>query len=95
MESYKLLLDYGILSQKLNEDFLQEYLQRIDSTDLKSIVLDLGGIDFVDSACIAFIVKLHKHCKKINKQFFIERASFDVKDILHKMNLDRVIPIVD
>jgi anti-anti-sigma factor len=95
MECCKLQLTQGILSQQLDNDFLQKYLRQIDSSSAKSVVLDLSTISFADSACIAFMVKLYKYCKKADKQFSLEHAHTEIKDIFHKMNLDRVIPIVD
>lgn len=93
MQQHKLLLDKGILSQVLDKSFLQKYLQSIKSTDCKHISLDLNNISFVDSACITFIVKLYKYCKKNDKYFSLENVDDYVKDILHKVNIDRVIPI--
>lgn len=93
MQQYKLSLDRGILSQIMDKSFVQKYFQNIKSTDCKHITLDLNNISFVDSACITFIVKLYKYCKKQNKQFSLVNLGDDVKDILHKVNIDRVIPI--
>lgn len=74
---------------------IELFEEKIRQTKAKTVMLDMSNISFMDSGAVVTIVQLHKLCKQLDKQFSIEKPRKLIKDLLHTVNLDRVIPIVD
>jgi len=86
-------MNNGILSQKsIDLDIIKDKIKR---SKTKVVALNMSNVQFMDSGAVVMIVAIHKYCKRLTKQFVIEKPQKTVKDLLHIINLDRAIPIVD
>jgi anti-anti-sigma factor len=88
-------LSSGMLLRSGFERNVKFFLTEIESSDAKTVMLDLAQINFIDSSGIVLFVKLHKLCKSQDKQFCLCNVGKTIRDLLHVVNLDRVIPIIE
>ena len=90
-------LNSGMLLRTNFESRIKTFFSEIENSDAKTVILDLAQtqINFIDSSGFVLFVKLHKKCKSLNKQFCLQNVEKIIKDLLHTVNLDRVIPILE
>lgn len=56
-----------------------------------AVVLDLAGVDFIDSAGLALLVRTHTRCVRSGRGFAIAATSQPVRIILELTGLERVL----
>jgi anti-sigma B factor antagonist len=57
-----------------------------------AIVVDLGGVDFVDSSGIGAIISGLRTCREAGSDFRIAGATAQVLAVLELTNVDRILP---
>ena len=58
---------------------------------VKSIVLDLGGLDMIDSTGVGIIVMCHAKLEKAGGSMRIAGAHGIIQEILHMTHVDRIV----
>ena len=58
---------------------------------VKSIVLDLGGLDMIDSTGVGIIVMCHARLEKAGGSLRIAGAQGIIQEILHMTHVDRIV----
>jgi len=61
--------------------------------DAKSIAVDLHGVQFIDSAALAELVRAMKHCREAKGELILQRLSDPVRIILELTGLHAAFEI--
>jgi anti-anti-sigma factor len=64
-----------------------------DETQMRGVVLDLGGVDFINSAGIGAIFALRKHLKQHGGSIVVARPKPVIRRLLDTINLPALIPV--
>lgn len=59
--------------------------------DAGAVVLDLAGVDFIDSAGLALLVRAHARCARDGRGFAVAATSQPVRIILELTGLEAVL----
>ncbi|MBF4695398.1 STAS domain-containing protein [Fusibacter ferrireducens] len=93
--SIKLTLTEGLTANnvpKFNEG-LKELIPPDEA--FKSLILDLGQIDNIDSVGVTFVISLFKQMKNNEKAFKVSGASEDIISLFKLMKLDQFFEMID
>jgi len=71
---------------KKMKDVLNDALNEIDEID--EVVIDLNGIENIDSVGVSFVVSLYKNISNVGLEFRIINASSDIIQLFKLMRLD-------
>lgn len=74
---------------------LERELRHAETLDPKTIVLDLRGLDFIDSTGILLLVQASRRAEANGHALGLTQASDAVQRVLELSGLDRVLPFVD
>lgn len=74
-------------SMEAIERLLDQYLPR-------DVVLDLSGLNFMDSSGIALILKLHRHQKEAGGRAWVENPSEQPMRVIDASGIERLVQIV-
>ena len=72
---------------------LEEELRRVEATDVPSIVVDLGGLDFIDSTGIRLLVMASERCAE--GRFALLRGPKQVHRVFEITDLADRLPFAD
>lgn len=81
-------------TKEVTDEYIQDMLVRIASTNCRSVSLDLSRVNFMDSTGVVMVVKMFRYCEELGKHFYVENPVSVVETLLRTVKLDRVIPIV-
>ncbi|MFL5241028.1 MAG: STAS domain-containing protein [Gemmataceae bacterium] len=59
----------------------------------KSIVVDMAGIQWIDSSTIGGFIGLHKRCQQAGRQLILHAVQTPVMEVLRFCKLDRLLVI--
>ena len=71
---------------RLIEDVLDEYMPR-------ECVLDLSGLNFMDSSGIAVIVRVSRRMKTLGGRFWIENPAKQPQRVIDASGIERLVPV--
>jgi anti-anti-sigma factor len=81
-----------------NVELLQDKLEQAYGRKVLQIILDVGGIEFLNSQGLGVIIYMHTLMQKSGRQFFIlnpnSGPSAYLDDLFRTTNLDRVLNII-
>jgi anti-anti-sigma factor len=75
--------------------FKEEQARALDKAEVKHIVLDFGGLDYLDSAALGILLVLLDKAKEQNQTVTIKRAKGVVREILQVAHFERMFKIED
>lgn len=78
---------YSMFKEEQNRVMLQP--------DIRHIVLDFSGLDYLDSAALGILLVLLDHAKERNQTVTIRNATGVVREILDVAHFDRMFAIDD
>jgi len=85
-----------VLKGELDEsvlDNLRAQLEPIwDDTNIKTFILNLHDLEFINSKGIGFLVSIHSHLAKDKRQLVMADAQEAVMDVVSLVGLTSVIP---
>lgn len=67
----------------------------LPESDVRSVVLDLSGVTFMDSTGLGLMLRSFRACKQAGGGFALLQPSAPVRTLLAAMNLDRLIPVAE
>ena len=76
-------------------DTLAEEFGRVSRRDASPIVLDLGGVDFLDSMGLRALLAVAKHSRETGNRLCIRRDSAAVRRVITLTGLEGSLPPVE
>jgi anti-anti-sigma factor len=70
-------------------------LRRIQECKAGSIVVDLGGVSFIDSCGLGALIYVHQLCEELGKALTIAAPRDLIRGIFGTSGLDKYLPIVE
>lgn len=74
---------------------LKEDLQKQAGPDPARVVLEMSGVDFIDSACLGAIVALSRKIREGGGDLRLAQLTDEVRSIFQITRLDKVLKIFD
>jgi anti-sigma B factor antagonist len=74
---------------------LEEELEQIFSTDAELLIVDLRGLDFMDSTGLSVLVKAHQRAEESGKRFALVKGSQQVQRLLSLTGVSQRLTVVD
>ena len=68
----------------------REVIQKISDQDIKQIVLDMGQLDYIDSAALGMLLLAHDEANKYKKEIAIDAMAGQVKKTLELACFDEM-----
>jgi anti-anti-sigma factor len=72
---------------------LEPVLDRVIDSGPRELVLDLGGVDFVDSSGLGLLIATHERARDAGVEMAIASAGPEVQRVLRIAGLEGVLPI--
>ena len=88
-----LLLLHGDFDAQGTQEIRQSLKNVVDNPEPKSIVLDIGGVTFIDSSGVGAIVFLFKQLKAQGRKMRITAANGQPAELLQMLRVNKAIPI--
>ena len=88
-----LLLLHGDFDAQGTQEIRQSLKNVVDNPEPKSIVLDIGGVSFIDSSGVGAIVFLFKQLKVQGRKMRITAANGQPAELLQMLRVNKAIPI--
>jgi len=77
------------------EERFQEEFDEALSEPARSVVLDLRGLDFMDSTGLRILVQIDARARRDKFEFVVLSGDGHVRYVLRESGLDGVLPVVD
>ena|SRR3990167_6321807 len=77
------------------EEKLKENLLKQTSPSASRVVLDLSGVDFIDSACLGALIAVARRLREKGGDVKISGLNAEVKSIFQITRLDRVFEVFE
>jgi len=74
---------------------LDEELYRIEAEDAEQVLLDLRGLDFIDSAGVRVLMAASTRCRSCSIRLHMFRGSPEIDRMLRILGLDTHMPFLD
>jgi anti-sigma B factor antagonist len=74
---------------------LERELKRVEATDARSIVLDLSGVQFIDSTGVRLLVQAHARSRADSNRLSLLRGPAAVQRVLELTGLLDRLPFAD
>jgi anti-anti-sigma factor len=74
---------------------LEAPLRPLPRSELSNIVLDLGGVSFIDSIGLRSLVRIANNALRAGGRVRLERASAPVQHAIEWGGLERLLPVAD
>ena len=84
----------GELTRSTAESFEAE-LRLVISGDASTVILDLGGVGFIDSTGMRSVVRIANHSLRAGGRLRLRQASAPVQQGIEWGGLERLLPLVD
>jgi anti-anti-sigma factor len=85
----------GELDQATSSQVEAEML-RVEENGAEQIIMDLSGVEFIDSSGIAFLIAAYRRCGEDRNQLrFIPSRSPDVGRLLELCGLEHALPFIE
>lgn len=75
--------------------FKDEQVRVLEKPEVKQIVIDCGGLDYLDSAALGILLVLNDRAKERGQSVSIRNAHGVVREILDVAHFDRMFEIED
>jgi anti-anti-sigma factor len=76
-----------------HRNFRNYYQDALELVNIKSIVLDMAGVDYLDSSALGMLLLLNEHARASNVEISITHCSAGVMKILNIANFSKIIKI--
>ena len=85
---------YGEIDQYAANEIKGKIDVEIETTNKKNIVMDLSGVDFMDSSGIGLIVGRYKHAKALGHNFSVCGGKDTIRKVVELSGIIKVIPLL-
>jgi anti-sigma B factor antagonist len=76
-------------------EVLSRELQRAEASHVKQILVDLSGLDFIDSSGMRVLMQAHDRLQRNSSRLSLLRGSGQVAHVMAVTKLDSVLPFAD
>ncbi len=76
-----------------HRDFRTAYEQPLDDSKIKEIVIDLGGVEYLDSSALGMLLLLRERAESLGKTVSLAKMQGTVKQVLDVANFDKIFPM--
>jgi anti-anti-sigma factor len=76
-------------------DALQRELERVEATDVSSIILDLSALTFMDSTGVRLILRAHARSRADSERLTMLRGCAAVQRVLDLTGVSDLLPFAD
>lgn len=73
-----------------HRDFRGAYEQALEDATTREIVIDLGGVDYLDSSALGMLLLLRERAESLGKSVSLARMQGTVKQVLDVANFDKI-----
>lgn len=74
---------------------LEAALERVGATDIDLVLLDLRGLEFMDSTGLHLLIKAQQRLQELGRQFAVIRGGVQVERLLSLTGVAELLKIVD
>ncbi len=72
---------------------LEPVLDRVLADNPRELVLDLGGVPFVDSSGLGLLIATHERASRADVDMAITGAGPEIQRVIHIAGLDDLLPV--
>ncbi len=72
----------------LNREIIKDELNNSLINNYKTIILDLDGVNFIDSSVFRLLVEYERLSKIEGKKFYLNNVSQEVDELIHLLHLE-------
>jgi anti-anti-sigma factor len=89
------ITDVKILNEVNIQRLYKDVIEVIEKTDQPNVILDFQCVQFMSSAALGAVVRIHKKCKEFNVILKLCNIAPDIRKVFEITRLDRVLDIYD
>jgi len=76
-----------------HRSFRQAYEEAFATHSLSEVVIDLQGVDYLDSSALGMLLLLRDKCKSLSKPLCLANCAGTVREVLRVANFDKLFPL--
>ena len=77
-----------------HREFRAAYETVLDSAEVRTLVVDLGGVDYLDSSALGMLLMVRDKVGSANKAILLANAQSGVKQVLDIANFSKLFKMV-
>ena len=74
-------------------DWIDDAKRRVSDHSQSSVVIDLAGVDRINTRELGDLIRLHLRCKRTERELILENVAETVASVIYLTRLDRLIRI--
>ena len=83
----------GCFDFSAHREFRSSCNASLGASDVRELELDLGGVDYLDSAALGMLLLLKEHADTVGKRIVLSNCRGVVSEALEAANFGRLFPI--
>lgn len=76
-----------------HREFRTHYESALDSPDIKTLDIDMSGVDYLDSSALGMLLMLRERADARNIKISLSNTTDTVKQILHIANFNKLFAV--
>lgn len=92
-ENQATLVLQGRFDFHTHREFRTAYEQPLEDSSVREIVIDLAGVDYLDSSALGMLLLLRERADSMGKTVALARMQGTVKQVLDVANFGKIFPI--
>ena len=89
------ITDVKILNEVSIQQLYKDTIEVIEKTDQPNVILDFQCVQFMSSAALGAVVRIHKKCKEFNVALKLCNIAPEIRKVFAITRLDKVLDIYD
>lgn len=81
---------HGRFDFHTHRDFRTACEQPLEDQNLREIVIDLGGVEYLDSSALGMLLLLRERAESVGKSVTLAKMQGTVKQVLDVANFDKI-----
>lgn len=82
-----------LIEESILEELERDVLAKIDQSDAERVILDFDQVQFMSSAMLGKLVKIHKKCKSFKVKLKLSSVSADIVEVFKITKLNKLFDI--
>lgn len=93
VNNISILTIHGNLAMAENNDLKKFFQVEFDDSNIKGLILDLKGTEYIDSSGIGLIISMYKTLKQKEKKFILASLNDKTRELLNITKLDKILTV--